>query len=670
MASKQKPIIFDLETGPIMPRPDYPPKPVGVSIIWPGQKPRYYAFGHPTNNNCTEAEAKQAAKLVWDSGLNVCAHNGQFDFDVMETHWGLPMLPWQRMDETMFLLFLDNPHAKELALKPACENLLGMPPEERDAVGDWLFKHESELHAYGLLPLDVNLSRDKKAKLSKSGWPQYFAAWVCLAPGDIAGKYANGDTVRTGKLFDKLMPEIKKRRMMEAYDRERKLIPILIAIERQGIRVDLQRLEHDVKMYDQCMIDSEKWLRKKMGVGADFNLNADQQVVRAMAAAGLIDLDRLGTTPKSKPEKITYKSDADSIANAVIDKVFAGVLKYRNQLTTCLNTFMKPWLKVAQKSGGLIFTHWNQIRSEKAGARTGRFSSSPNFQNVPTMFKHIFKHTALRAADACDEKDEQVKLLALAKTLPVLPKGLLLTDLPLCRGYIIPYLPSHLLIDRDFSSQELRILAHFEDGEMKDAYCADPRLDLHQYAADLITSTTGINVSRTRAKTIAFSILYGSGLKHLSEGVGCSIDEAKQLRDAYLNTFKGVRVIMQDMKVVGRDNQPIRTVGGREYFCEPPKMIDGRIQTYDFKLLNYLIQGSAADQTKDAVIKFYERRGAGKLLLTVHDEILVSVPVDHADEVMSTLRQCMDDAGLDVPMTSDGEYGYNWGEMKECECLN
>jgi DNA polymerase-1 len=127
---------------------------------------------------------------------------------------------------------------------------------------------------------------------------------------------------------------------------------------------------------------------------------------------------------------------------------------------------------------------------------------------------------------------------------------------------------------------------------------------------------------------------------------------------------------MQDMKVVGRDNQPIRTVGGREYFCEPPKMIDGRIQTYDFKLLNYLIQGSAADQTKDAVIKFYERRGAGKLLLTVHDEILVSVPVDHADEVMSTLRQCMDDAGLDVPMTSDGEYGYNWGEMKECECLN
>jgi DNA polymerase-1 len=579
---------------------------------------------------------------------------------------GMPELPWDKLFETMFLLFLDNPHAKELALKPACENLLGMPPEERDAVGDWLFEHESELHAYGLLPSDVSLSRDKKAKPSKSGWPQYFSAWVCLAPGDIAGKYANGDTIRTGKLFDKLMPEIKKRKMMEAYDRERKLIPILIEIERQGIRVDLQRLEHDVQMYDQCMIDSEKWLRKKMKVGADFNINADQQVVRAMADAGLIDLDRLGATPKSKPEKITYKSDADSIANAVIDKVFAGVLKYRNQLTTCLNTFMKPWLKVAQKSGGLIFTHWNQIRSEKAGARTGRFSSSPNFQNIPTMFKHIFKHTALRAADACEEKDEQVKLLALAKTLPALPKGMPLTDLPLCRSYIIPYLPGHLLVDRDFSQQEPRIFAHFEDGPLTAAYNENPWLDLHDHASDEIFKLLGKRFPRKKTKIINLGLLYGKGIKLLASEIDDTEDVAKELKNAVLKIFPGLAEMNKTMKERARNNLPIRTWGGREYYCEPPKMVDGRMMTFDYKLINVVVQGSAADYTKEALIEYWETKEIETyFLIMVHDEFLSSTPQRMAIHAMNTMRDAMDSTTrLDVPMLSEGTVSNgNWAAM-------
>ena len=648
MATKQPhPVTVDFETDKIEARPQYPPKPCGVSIKYPGKPARYYSWGAPSKNNCTFDEAKAALKLAWAWPGGILGHHLKFDYDVGITHMGMPELPWCMLHCTMILLFLDNPHAEKLALKPSAERLLGMPPEEQENVRDWLIENQP-------VP-DVRITKTN------------FGAYISYAPGDLVGKYADGDVIRTEKLFNLLMPSIKKRGMQEAYDRERKLIPILLEIERQGVRVDTERLWHDVQMYDQAMYDAEKWLRKKLRVGAEFNLDADQQLIRALADAGLLDLKTLGTTPKSKEDKPTYKADAASMADALTDHVVAGVLKYRSQLSTCLNTFMRPWLETAMKSGGLIFTQWNQIRSERNGARTGRFSSSPNFQNIPTVFKSIWKHEAQLLLEVCTDKDECIKLRALVKSLPNMPTMLQLPALPLCRSYIIPYDAGHLLIDRDFSSQELRILAHFEDGAMLTAYREDPKLDLHQYAADVISATAHVNVSRTRAKTIAFSILYGSGLKHLSEGVGCSVEDARQLRDAYLNTFKGVRTIMQDMKVVGRENKPIRTVGGREYFCEPPKIIDGRMQTYDFKLLNYLIQGSAADLTKDAMIRFWDRRGNGKLLLTVHDEILVSAPINDADAVMKALQECMNESNLDVPMLSDGERGDNWGAMCACE---
>jgi DNA polymerase-1 len=648
MASRQlHPVIIDFETDQILARPQYPPVPCGVSIKYYGKPARYYAWGHPSKNNCTLDDAKRALRLAWACEDGVACHHLKFDYDVGITHMGMPELPWHKLHCTMILLFLDNPHAEKLALKPSAERLLGMPPEEQENMRDWLIENQP-------VP-DVRVTKTN------------FGAYICHAPGDLVGKYADGDVIRTEKLFNLLMPSIKKRKMTEAYDRERKLIPILLEIERQGVRVSTERLWCDVQMYDQAMCDAEKWLRKKLKVDAEFNLDADQQLIHALADAGLLDLKTLGTTPKSKPEKPTYRADAASMAEAITDPAIAGVMKYRSQLSTCLNTFMKPWLETAMKSGGLIFTQWNQIRSEKNGARTGRFSSSPNFQNIPTLFKSIWKHEAQLLLDACTDEDECVKLRAMVKSLPKMPLALQLPALPMCRSYIIPYKPGHVLLDRDFSSQELRILAHFEDGAMQAAYNENPKLDLHQYAADVISATAHVNVSRTRAKTIAFSILYGSGLKHLSEGVGCSVDEARQLRDAYLNTFKGVRTIMQDMKVVGRENKPIRTVGGREYFCEPPKLIDGRMQTYDFKLLNYLIQGSAADLTKDAMIRFWDRRGNGLLLLTVHDEILVSAPIKDASAIMKELQECMNESSLDVPMLSDGERGDNWGEMCECD---
>jgi DNA polymerase-1 len=190
---------------------------------------------------------------------------------------------------------------------------------------------------------------------------------------------------------------------------------------------------------------------------------------------------------------------------------------------------------------------------------------------------------------------------------------------------------------------------------------------LHQHAADLITEITSIVISRKEAKTIAFSILYGSGLGKLAEGLGCSVEDAKKLKNAYLGALPGVKDLIADLKLRAKQGIPIRTVGGREYYCEPPQMIDGRLREFSYKMINYMIQASSADQTKDAVIRFYEAKPQARLLLTVHDEILISAPKKAWEKPMQILRESMNAAGLDVPMISDGEVGETWATMKECD---
>jgi len=127
------PIVVDFESFPIESRPGYPPEPVGVAIMWPGRRPRYYAWAHPSGgNNCTFGEARRALAEVWDSDHEVLFHNAKFDLAVAHERMRLPILPWRRVHDTMLLLYLDDPRAATFSLKPSAERLLGEAPEERD----------------------------------------------------------------------------------------------------------------------------------------------------------------------------------------------------------------------------------------------------------------------------------------------------------------------------------------------------------------------------------------------------------------------------------------------------------------------------------------------------------------------------------------------------------
>src|SRR6266566_6168881 len=141
---------IDFETLPILQRPEYPPQPVGLAFHAPdGGAPRYLSWGHAGGGNtASEADAKEALWRLWsDPTVSLLFHNAKFDLAVAQERWGFPPLPWHRVHDTMFLAFLLDPHSRSAGLKALAHEWLDMPPEERDAVAEWVRQNKSYLEA-------------------------------------------------------------------------------------------------------------------------------------------------------------------------------------------------------------------------------------------------------------------------------------------------------------------------------------------------------------------------------------------------------------------------------------------------------------------------------------------------------------------------------------------
>lgn len=609
--------VLDFETEGIEKRPSYPPIPVGFSLIRPGaRKSRYYAWGHPCENNCSFEEARKALLEVWESGVPILCHNGKFDVDVAETHMKMKPLPWHLLHDTLFLLFLDDPHAPTLSLKPSSERLLGLAPDERDAVKEWVLANVPE------------------AKKKPSTW----GAYICRAPGKLVGTYADGDVYRTKDLFELLYVSIWERGMMPAYDRERRLMRILLTNEREGIRADLDSMVRDREMYLKAVETADNWLRKRLKA-PDLNIDSDADLAKVLDREGIVTDWVLTATGKKSTAKANMTPDRFN------DPKVASVLGYRGRASTCIGTFLDNWIGMAERSGGRIYTNWNQVRQTgsqgDAGARTGRMSCNPNFMNIPKTFY---------------DKDDGYVHPKHLKSLP---------ELPLMRKYILPDVGGQFL-HRDYNQQELRILAHFENGKLMDAYNADPLLDVHTFMQTQIGEVSGIHLERRAVKVLNFGIVYGMGLGKLALGIHASVEDAKRVKAAQGVAIPGLKALDREIKERGRAGLPIATWGGRQYLVEPPiVMPNGHKQTFEYKLLNYLIQGSAADCTKEAIIRYDDAKKNGRFLVTVHDEINLSAPDKAVKGEMRILREVMQSVEFDVPMISDGKVGDRWGSLSK-----
>lgn len=639
-------ITIDFETEPIENRPDYPPKPVGVCVRWGSHKPKYLTG---------QAMVKEVRR-AFHTTMPLLFHNAPFDIEVAVVHCKVRRPKWGRVHDTLPMLFLLDPHADSFGLKLSSERYLGMEPAERDAVIDWLVKHQ---------PVKgVKLNDKPKGK-------NYAGKYICLAPENLVGPYCISDVDRSYKLACKIAAQVERRGMRKAYDREMQNQPNVTSMERGGISVNLSKLRRDANEYTMQLKRVDAWLLRKLKIpcDVDFNIDSPQQLGAALIKAKLADESKMGLTATG-----LLCTDKAAMKAGIDDPQLYATLRWRGAVGTCLQTFIRPWLVQAKANGGRVYTRWNSIRRDHAkggGTRTGRFSSSPNLQNVPKKFAALFlqhadaekrhAHVGHRKCQRNDGRAIGAARVAANKHvgLPSVPlRGL--PNVPSVRSYIVAE-KGHVLLDRDFSSQELRVLAYFEDADIAAAFALDPKLDMHQKVAN------DLGIPRSKAKTMNFAVLYGVGNGALAELLGVSVVEAKQIKADYFSVYPSVKVLITALKSLTSTGKPIVTWGGRQYYCEPPRWVKGRPWDFAYKLLNYLIQGSAADLTKQTMIELHKRIPDIRILATVHDEFLVSAPKAQAKRTMEIMRKVMSiNWLLNVPMLSTGKRGSNWAAMKGC----
>jgi DNA polymerase I-like protein with 3'-5' exonuclease and polymerase domains len=600
---EDKILTIDFETEAIDGNPIYnPPRPVGVSIKPEGKESRYYAWGHGSDNNCTFEDGRAAllTALAKDNE-GYLAHNAPFEAAVLKRWFNYVEPDPLLVHDTQYLLFLVDPYANTFSLKPSAERILGLPPDERDDVQRWVLNH---------IPGS-----------KKSDW----GAYISRAPGSLVGPYAIGDTDRTRALYDALYPRILQAGMLEPYRREQKLMPILFASSERGVRLDTERLAADITTYTAAKQKAEQYIHSVLG---DFNIDSDAELAAALDRTGQVTQWVLTPTGKRSTSR-------KNLVGRVKDPSLLAYLAYRGVLATCLGTFAEPWLAQAQREGGRVHPQWNQVRGDRgadgdmSGTRTGRMSCrGPNLQNPPNEFEGL-----------------------------VVPAGL---PAPMIiRRYLLPE-EGHVWLKRDFSAQEMRIMAHFAEGRLFDAFRLDPTTDPHVAVQRMIKELLGIDMPRKYVKITGFGIMYGRGVPNLSVALGVDQDEGKRVRDAYYAALPEIQQLSYDTRNRGKRGQFIRTWGGRVYYREPDPARD-----LSYKLLNYLIQGSAADQTKQSMIDWERDRAPGDVLLAaVHDEVNISAPADDVPGAMRRLRLAMNADRFDVPFRSEGYTGPNWGDIE------
>lgn len=311
---------------------------------------------------------------------------------------------------------------------------------------------------------------------------------------------------------------------------------------------------------------------------------------------------------------------------------------------------------MAEKYEGRIYTSWNQVKTADVGskgARTGRFSSTPNFQNIPKKFPSIFSENV---GDKLPKWKYNKKYKVEYRPLPEM------------RKYILPE-NNCVILDRDYSQQEVRLLAHFEDDKLMQQYKDDNWTDGYTFIQEYINDNFNESYTRKVIKGIVLGVMYGMGDNMCANITSLSIDKAKMLKATILKVIPGINEINKELKEKYINNEPFYTIGGRMYYCEAPVWKDGRRITFEYKMINTLIQGSAADVTKQAIVNLQESIKRNNVcdkmsfMLSIHDEIVVSCDKLFIKKGMSILKDAMESVECDVKLLSEGAVGFNLGKL-------
>jgi DNA polymerase I len=401
-------------------------------------------------------------------------------------------------------------------------------------------------------------------------------------------------------------------------DIEMPLIPVLADMEAAGVAIDREALALlDVEFGgEMARLESEIYL----DVGHDFNLGSPKQLEQIL-------FYELGL-PKGKRTKTGYSTDASVLEELKPAHPMIGKLLDWRLYSKLRSTYIEALPLLVSERDGRLHTTFHQ-----AVAATGRLSSSdPNLQNIP-----IRSELGRRIRRAFVAGGPDVTLLA-----------------------------------ADYSQIELRILAHVSgDEHLRDAFARGA--DIHRETAARVLHKAAEDVThdeRSMAKMVNFGLAYGMSDFGLSSRAGISRAEAKEFIDNYFATYSGISYYMLHIKELARQQGWVSTLLGRRRFIPELRMSNPSLRGAGERMaINMPIQGTAADIIKIAMIRLPERLVAAglaaRMLLQVHDELVLEVPRSEVESVVPILRATMEEAlQLDVPLTVDIKVGDDWESMR------
>ncbi len=401
------------------------------------------------------------------------------------------------------------------------------------------------------------------------------------------------------------------------FDMELPLTEVLAHMQVIGFRVDKRRLVE----YGEELAGRLAYLETAIyeAAGERFNINSPKQL-------GEILFEKL-ELPSGKKTKSGYSTDIDALHRIEPLHPIGGLLIEYRQLSKLKSTYTDGLAKVISPIDGRIHSSFNQLSTA-----TGRISSTePNMQNIPVR----------------QERGAELRRMFVAED-----------------GW--------LLVDADYSQIELRILAHISnDPGMKAAFASGQ--DIHRMTAASVEGVPPEEVTpqmRSRAKAVNFGLVYGMSDFTLASNIGVSRAEARAYIENYFAMFPGVRRYMDEIKALAKETGCVSTLSGRRRLLPEIKSSNYNVRSFGERVaLNTPIQGTAADIIKLAMVAVYRRLRRenlqSRLILQVHDELIVEAPRDEAEYVKKLLTEEMQNAmQLDVTLVADAAIGEDWYSAK------
>jgi len=434
-------------------------------------------------------------------------------------------------------------------------------------------------------------------------------------------EYAVEDADVTLQFKSIFLPKMDIAGVKKVFDEvENPLVPVLMEMEFEGIRVDVDFLNEYSRVLEiEARVHEEKVYE---AAGVKFNLGSPKQL-------GEVLFEKLQLDPKAKKTKTGQYATGEDVLRklAVLHPVADDILAYR-EFTKLRSTYVDALPLLINRKTGRVHTTYGQ-----AVAVTGRLASNnPNLQNIPIK----------------TERGREI------------------------RKAFIPRDENHLLVSADYSQIELRIVAALSGDEVMCEAFRQNR-DVHTATAAKVYGVDEEAVTkdmRRKAKSVNFGIIYGQGAFGLAENLGISRSEAKTIIDNYKKEFSGITRYMDDMINFCREHGFVQTVMGRKRWLRDINSSNFTVRGYaERNAINSPIQGTAADMIKLAMVKVQQamkKRGfASRMILQVHDELVFDARKDEIEELKPMVLDCMQSAMSlpnGVPVIAEVGEGVNWLE--------